>query len=118
LQPALANEAIALLDSAIPFYYIAEFLSLRLRAAIVSEDSPKILQTALQLNNLNARQVEDALYYYSNLSVGEAQKLMRYEQQITEAVDFLESKPDIAENKIASLRRANLRVISQLESWN
>lgn len=118
LQPILANEAIALLDSTIPFYYISEFLSLRLRAAMVSEDSPKMLQTGRQLNNLNSRQIDDALYYYSDLAAAEARTLMAYENQITEALSLLESNPDIAESTLASLRKANSKVISQLNSWN
>lgn len=104
LQPRMANEAIRLIDSAIVFSSSTELYSMRLKAALVTQDIPTIIETAAYLNSLAVDQVEAALDGYTSLSLAQTRVISGYASQIATAIKQIENNPQAQGKRLESLK--------------
>ncbi|MBX2849462.1 MAG: fused MFS/spermidine synthase [Acidiferrobacterales bacterium] len=104
LQPRMANEAIRLIDSAIVFSATSELYSIRLKAALITEDVATIVETAAQLNYIASSQVEQVLDGYASMNISQKRVMSSYANQIASAIEYVEHKPEAAGKRLETLK--------------
>lgn len=114
-QPRLANEATALIDSAIVFSQDTQFYSLRMQSTLLADDVVSALETARRLVSRIDQDLGDVEPGRSNMTPAALNFRVRQTTEIQKLITAVENDPRLPEYKIDSLRESVQELVAKLD---
>lgn len=114
-QPRLANEATALIDSAIVFSQDTQFYSLRMQSTLLAEDVISAVETARRLVSRIEQDLGVVEFTGEERAPGAFDFRIRQVEDIQDLIAAVEDDPRIPAYNIASLKDSVAELVTRLE---